>query len=176
MPYSTRYIMSQLARGRPMPKGRPEDDLFRALESLSSSEVSRAIHMGASPSSLNGQGHTTFEVLAGVARRRSGAHGLTRAVLCLEELNRAGRPTLGQTPHGVRALIQAGEALALDRREQIRWFQGWKKAVSDPRVWSTPDSRGNTPLGAWKANAGPALMPSLERLSPPTRAPAGPRP
>ncbi len=49
MPYSTKYLMQQAARGRPIPQGRPEDHLFRALEQASPMEVEQAIHMGANP-------------------------------------------------------------------------------------------------------------------------------
>jgi len=67
MPWSARYLMNLQARGRPLPTGRPEDLLERAIEQLSLPDVEQAIHAGANP---DGMGANALHLALDVAERR----------------------------------------------------------------------------------------------------------
>lgn len=175
MPYSTRYILNQLARGRPMPTGSPEHDLFHALERLSHMDVARALRSGASASAYNARGQSAPEALVSAASRESGAWGLPRAVLCLEELLRAGRPVLPHGPRGVDVLVDAAHVMERARDEQVRWFRAWERLARDRRWWNTPGSRGVTAMQAWRENAQPGLAGILDRTPLATRPTKSPR-
>ena len=174
MPYSTRYIISQLARGRPVPQGRPEDELFRALETLSNQDVARAIHMGASPSARGNRGQTALDTVIHALGGRGRARGLLRAALCVEELTRGGRPALPRGRWGSDVLIKAGQVMEPNQQDQGRWLEAWRRVARDPRLWTLPGSDGTTPLEAWRANANASLNAMLDRMEPASSKPRAP--
>jgi hypothetical protein len=172
MPYKTRYLMQQTARGRPMPQGDPDEHLWAAIRTMSVWNIREAWEMGASPHARDNEGEG---VLAAITRRAQ-VYSLSpdRTLPLLEDAWRQGS-RLGQRPHEVdifhmwltnqssswwqfcivrrelpwQAKSSTGRTAAHILAEQVvagRWPQGLPSAIPLPAAaWEQPDAQGVTP-------------------------------
>ena len=90
MPYSTRYIMDQMARGRPTPVGSPEPILHRAIGMLSPPDIESAVRMGARMDSPDNRGRSSFHILVDAALKKDNtpADHPQRILACVQALVR----------------------------------------------------------------------------------------
>lgn len=90
MPFSTRYVIQQLARGRPVPGGSPEYLLHQALGRMSSMEMEDAIGKGARCDVPDSRGRSSGHILLDHAFLPSGELSVDprRLVACLRVLAR----------------------------------------------------------------------------------------
>lgn len=159
MRYSPQYLMNQMARGRPLPTGRPEDHLHRAIQRLNHHDVERALRMGARPSAA------TLGILLDSVER-TGPLGAGKATWCLKSLRRGAIipvPSLALGQH----LQRAGRAMPSHPEDQIHWWQSWDQiARRHPQAWTTPVRGRGTPLEAWIDKAAQPLKGALQSRFP----------
>lgn len=90
MPYSPRYIMQQIARGRPVPSGSPDQDLVQALSRFCAMDIDRAFSAGANQW-LTVQGKNAFHFLIDQSIRSKGVGSANprQIIECVRALARA---------------------------------------------------------------------------------------
>lgn len=131
MPYSSRFIMEQLARGRPMPKGDPQDDLRLAISRMDAMGIDQAVHKGARVNQPDGRGRQGAHLLIDAAFP---GNRLTadprRALACARALLRHGanfeapHPESRVSPVGALAALAAtpvGQELRALLHQRVRW-------------------------------------------------------
>lgn len=134
MPYSNRYIMDQLARGRPVPKGDPQHDLHLALSRFDAMGITQAVHAGARVDQPDARGRQAAHVLMD-ASFSPGLQLLAdprRILACVRALLRENanfqtlHPATGVSPVGVLASLattSVGPELRILLRQRVRWEQ-----------------------------------------------------
>lgn len=165
MPYNTRYLMQQMARGRPAPTGSPEQDLLSAIERLSFMDIDKAFQVGASPGARL-KGRNAFHALldtclipqtnairAHPLRILECVRALVRAQVRLDEVD----PKLNESAAARLAWI----ATAPMGGELIR--------LLGPRMmWNAPiGPRGPTVIEAWRERAAPEIQALLPQPNSP---------
>jgi hypothetical protein len=166
MPYSNRYLMQQMARGKPVPSGSPEEDLSHAIERLSPMDIDRAFQVGATPSvrlrgrnafhfMLDGCLHPQSHAIKGDVRRvLECVRALVRAQVRLDEID----PATGETAAARLAWIATPAVGA----ELVR--------LISPRVssWNAPSSSGGPSLlDVWRQRASSEVQAFLPQPSRP---------
>lgn len=131
MGWSQRYIMQQMARGRPLPTGQPEALLWQAAARMSLQDVEDAVSKGAHLAARDPQGRTLGHAWMDQAEQRRLAiaaprvwHALVR--ICQQDPGQAlARHPRTHETLGQRIARQAG-------REQIAWL------LRHPATWREP--------------------------------------
>lgn len=152
MPYHPRYVMNQLARGRPMPTGSPDPDLARALEQLSVLAIEQAIGQGARPDSCDPRGRSALHVLFdhAFAGDRLTVHP-QRLMACCRVVLRAGADPMRAHPATGQSALYRTAALAGHPMGRAWWHFLQEQRRGD---WRAPGGRGlPSALAAWHAKA-----------------------
>lgn len=165
MGYSQKYIMQQLARGRPVPTGSPDPELFQAIRSLASRDIDDAVcQKGASPSAIDAQGRTAFHAL--LDRAQDGAGNLAadpqRVYFCIQALVRVRADLQRPCPRtGLSALARASFLAATPQGAQLFSLLG------PLGNWDRPERNGKTPRQMWTEHAAPDLQARLTPIRKP---------
>jgi hypothetical protein len=114
MTYHPHYLMQQMARGRPLPAGSPDPDLFRALEQLSALDMDRFIRQGGRPDACDPRGRTALHVLLDRAITPKGelTVSMERLISCFRVIVRQGCDTSRRHPVSGQTLLYRSAVLA----------------------------------------------------------------
>lgn len=152
MPFTSRYLMEQQARGRPHPRDTPEERLFTAIARLDAMGTEQAMHWGASARCVDPQGRSPLHALFDTAERSTNVPG-PRTLACAQALLRQGADPMARHPISrLSALIRAGGWVGRCGAP-ARWLALWEGRGD----WRRPDANGQRPWEAWAAHAEPAL-------------------
>lgn len=157
MPYSTRYVMNELARGRGVPRGDPNRDLFHALAILCPRSVDDALHKGARADARGPDGRSTLHALLDVitAPRGYDAH---RALACARNLFRSGALDVMSVCPRTRVTALERASVMASHPLGAAWYDLWSRRGD----WKRPQGPHRQPAYvAWKEVA---IEPLASRL------------
>lgn len=159
MPYSTRYVIDQLARGKRVPPGGPEPELFRAIQALSPMDIEQALSRGASAAARDGRGLPAIHQLLDHPRLKL-IHP-EKATACARALLRHGRVGLERHPRTQLTALAAASVMA-DSPGALGWYRLWERAGD----WRQTGPDGKSAMDHWRERASEDL---LSRLPAPAR-------
>ena len=153
MPYSPTYIISQLARGKPYPKGSPNKDLLEAVSRLSPMDISQALSRGATAETRDHNGVSVLNLLLTHPRIFQVSPEIIMG--CARELLRAGAQPSTINPLTRQTALAAASILASSPIASS-WYDLWRTRGD----WLSRRD-GKSALETWRNKASKDL---LERM------------